>query len=372
MSPHDRYDPSGSLDIDNIALSAYLAGESSPEEQARVEQWLDADPGNGAVLDAVRQAWHVAARPLVAGDVDRFLERLEPRLAAPARTPGARGGWTLRWGATAVRTRVNVLSVLCGVLVLLGIVSRFSQSPIRHTTRLYVTTSGERATVRLADGSRAILAPATTLSVTTSRAGVDAMVVGEASFTVVGHSSVPFTVHAGRAMVSVLGTTFDVRHYATDRVARVVVTNGRVAVRDGARDRRVAPRVVLGARTLGVVDDSGAVRVIPDIVSEDEIAWTTGRLVFRETPVTEILAELGRAYAVDIRLTDSALGRNTLTFTVPVAKRSLNDVLDALAATLGAHVLRSDSVIRLVPGVRTPTQHSISRPTFILESQHGK
>jgi len=55
-------------------------------------------------------------------------------------------------------------------------------------------------------------------------------VVGEALFTVTHSASRPFVVHAGTAIVQVLGTKFDVRRYPNDRATHVLVADGRVVV----------------------------------------------------------------------------------------------------------------------------------------------
>ena len=57
------------------------------------------------------------------------------------------------------------------------------------------------------------------------------------------------------------------------KYVRVVVTDGRVAVRGAGLD------AILTNRMLGIIDDSGRVSVTPNINIDDYSALTSGRLV---------------------------------------------------------------------------------------------
>jgi transmembrane sensor len=232
--------------------------------------------------------------------------------------------------------------------------------------------------VTLGNGSQILLGSATTLLVTTqpSNAGIDVHVVGQALFRVTHSDNIPLRVHAGNAVARVLGTTFAVRRYHTDRVTRVVVTAGRVSlssVHGSVGDSvLIGKPAVLTANTLGTVDDSGTVQVTSHIAVEDYTGWTTGRLVFHNTPARDAVIELGRAYNVDIRIADSSLAAQKLNWTILLAQQSLGDVLESLVDVLDAHPVRIGRTINLIPGraaTRRPVRpSSLSSPP---ERQYG-
>jgi transmembrane sensor len=239
--------------------------------------------------------------------------------------------------------------VVCAVIAAVVTVTRGAPETIAHE-KTYTTQIGEQKTVTFDDGSRAVLAPATTVTIShPSRATTVATVRGEALFTVTHSARNPFTVQTGRATVRVLGTTFLVRHYATDRATRVVVADGRVALRSGER----GATKVLSSRMLAMVTDSGEIRLTPDVVVDDYTAWTQQRLVFKETPLNEVFAQLSRVYDVEFRLRDSVLATQSLTWRVSVTRNSLSSVVDGLALLLNSHAERSGRVITLVPGARS-------------------
>jgi transmembrane sensor len=110
---------------------------------------------------------------------------------------------------------------------------------------------------------------------------------GEASFEVRHDADHPFTLGVGSAVISDLGTRFD------------VVRDGgetRIAVAEGAvRYERDDRTQTLGAgQTLRAADGSAAIalgRVDPAFVS----GWRTHRLVYDRTPVTMVAADLARS-----------------------------------------------------------------------------
>jgi len=261
-------------------------------------------------------------------------------------------GWT--WALRITAAALVAIAVVIGVVVQSH--ARVTRSAVL-AEHVYATRSGQQADVTLPDGSRAILAPATTLRVTTSGAtqGTVVDIDGEAIFRVARHVRTPFDVRTRSATTHVLGTEFSVREYASDRVARVVVSEGRVSLR-GLKDPTVAG-AVMAANTVGLVDDSGHIDITPHVTAKDYTAWTTGELVFLRTPTRQIVADLARAYGVDIRVVDSTLAEHTVTWSVPIRWMTLAGALEALTDVIDAHVVRSGNTITIVPG-RT----SLARP----------
>jgi len=295
-------------------LGRYLAGESSPDEAAAVRRWLEENRSDAqlvAELDAaaVRAASH---RPL---DVEAALLRVKTRAKATART--------------ALR-RFAGFAAAAAILMIAGVIATGRLSDNRDETasiRTYSTAIGQRDSVVLADGSRIILGPA-------SRAVVrdnEVQLTGEAFFDIVHNPSRPFTVRAGDVIVRDVGTEFSVHTDPTAPV-RVVVREGAVLLRRGTDS------VTLLAGDVGVVEPTGRVEASRGAASPDDLAWTTGRLVFRNASIAELAADLRRWYGVELRVTDSALLRRH--FTGSFAGEPANRVLDVIALALGAQVER--------------------------------
>src|SRR5262249_19827673 len=86
---------------------------------------------------------------------------------------------------------------------------------IRTRSREFSTQRGQRAEIRLNDGTRVILAAESRIVVPPDFDSTARLVTltGQASFDVVHNAARPFIVRAGAALIRDIGTRFDVRAY---------------------------------------------------------------------------------------------------------------------------------------------------------------
>lgn len=389
--------------FDLALVDRYLAGECSQDEVALVRKYLDgiAPEWRGiATLEQALAHWNAQHETVLRPDRGPRIRAqaeagtrasIDTRIESPtSRTlsffkSSARVGQPPRPVSALLSPRRLAASALAMLLGVLGI--WFVAKPAPHTSspsgiaRVYRTTNAQYATVTLPDGSRVSLGPATTLSVMESfgRETRTVALVGAATFTVDPNPRVPFLVEAGAATVKVLGTTFLVRHYASDHAARVAVSQGRVLLRSAAvasggashgASHGASGETILPASALGIAADSGAIVVIPNGASV-YAGWTDGTLQFQDTPLRDVLADIGRAYDVDITVSDSALLAKRVTFAVPARRQSLSQALDDLAFLIGAHYTRSDRTITLTPGrVRGP--RTFTTPHLTQDHVYGR
>jgi len=125
---------------------------------------------------------------------------------------------------------------------------------------------------------------------------------------------------------------------------------------------------MLGAGMLGVISDSGDVLAMPHIAVDDYNPLVTGQLVFRSMLAADVIADLNRAYGVEIQLTDTSLSTHKLTMTVST-KWSVEEMLTVVTKTLNAHYTRAGRVITISPGLVAPR---IPDHPFTSENQHGR
>src|SRR5204863_2656841 len=99
---------------------------------------------------------------------------------------------------------------------------------------------------------------------------------GEAYFSVTPNGSQQFTVHAGDAVIRDIGTEFSV-HSDSPQSVRVIVREGVVML------SHLGDSVRLEERDVGVATPAG-VQATRRSATPDDLAWTTGRLVFHNAP----------------------------------------------------------------------------------------
>jgi transmembrane sensor len=261
-----------------------LQGDAALEDWTAFQAWLEADPVHAAAYDEVEALWIdledaapvEAASPVPPDNVVAFARR-------PVR-PTRRLIWT---GLATAAAAAAVVAALLPQLT-------------RPTFTEYATRRGETREVALADGSKLMLGSATTLRVRLDRAQRDVTLVdGEATFDIAHMESRPFVVAVADREVRVLGTEFNILSH-DDRLA-VTVRRGVVSV-SGGDDGAV--RLTKGQQ---LVHTQGAPASLVRAADPDAVfAWRSGKLVYRETPLADVVADLNRYASVPIRVDPSA------------------------------------------------------------------
>jgi ferric-dicitrate binding protein FerR (iron transport regulator) len=364
--PDPRVDP-------GVLLEGYLVGELSADDRARFEHWMAEDEERGAVVAALRERigrgtgaqpwdepvdvegwWAECGAKVHTGEGGRLRDTHElrlrpagPRLGPTVPSPSGWWGTTVTWsGAAAI-----VICAAWGAWAAhagRGDTGRAGQ----RAEHAYVTSRGERAVVTL-DGARVVLGPESVLRIAGGYGIRDRTVslVGRAYFDVAHDDRRPFRVWAGGVVAEDIGTRFDVRAYAGDSTTRLVVADGAVAIRSGATGGRIAgppvPAVVVSRGMMATAGVDGVVRVRSGVAADRYTSWSDGRLVFENTPLADVLVELGRWYDLEIRMGDPRLGSKSLTATVdddPAAA-----TLVALEGALDVRAVRVGRVVTLYP-----------------------
>lgn len=293
---------------------------ASDADRAAFAEWLAADPRHQAAWSRAESVWMRVGKfgPAFANQPSR-LPRRQPAVAAPpesppparpARLPGRR---RFLYAAAAVAAVAGPAAVLLSRPDLLA----------DHATAV-----GERRKITLEDGSTVELAGSSSLSVDFSAEARRVVLHdGEAFFDVARDTTRPFVVQAADGSSQALGTTFDVKRQGAEVTVAVVEhavavssAGSRVVVEQGQQLR-------YGARGAGKVHEAD--------LSQVE-AWRRDRLIFHETPLAEVVADLERYRGGRIVVTDARLRRIPVTavFDARQADAALDTIADSLSIRL--------------------------------------
>src|ERR1700687_3062892 len=327
-------------DWDRIAR--YLAGEAEPREAESTRRWLKADAERLAMVNTLQAALvNVSREDSRRLEVESALRKVKSgfdRTKSPSVSAIA-GRDNQGWVFTPYLKAAAVLLVLAGgAFFWRDIIGSGGDS----VARTYATTVGERRQFWLADGTGVVLGPESRLIVDRRSSDRSVILEGDGYFTVVHDAGHPFTVRVGAVKIQDVGDAFSVQ---TDEAGgiRVAVASGSVAL--GPRDADRASAEVLRARDRATVKSSGLVGIERSAVSDDDLAWVQGRLVFRDAPIIQVGAELYRWYGVKLRVADSTL--SNLHLTASFSGESVDRVLNVIALSLGAHIERQGNVATL-------------------------
>lgn len=213
---------------------------------------------------------------------------------------------------------VAALAVLALVVMIVFSVTDQSTDAWSHAA---ATAMGEQREVALPDGSAIALNSDSRLRVSYgARYRSVRLLQGEALFEVARDLDRPFVVDAGMGRVEALGTTFAIR-LDLDSI-EVAVTHGRVRVYDrhapvpgggSPVGKTPTPAIVLarGERVVIVPPLAAATppetQTVPMRELQRKLAWREGLLDFSETPLDEVVREVGRHTNLEILVEDESL-----------------------------------------------------------------
>ncbi len=269
----DEFDFAADVDpVDEQAatwLVRLTSGHATAEERAAFVRWRDADARHAEALSRLRAVWGV----LPAGLEDVATVSTKPVVQASAVSIVPRRRRRIRDWALAA-------SLLAGVTV-----AHQAQREWRHDL---VTTSGERRTVALEDGSTVLLGGDTALDVDMTGAQRRLRLArGEAYFDVRSDRERPFVIDAGGAQVEVVGTRFSVRRDGD--TGEVTVAEGRVRVHAQADGADLLLEANQRAAFAGGQLDA------PQSTNADEaLAWRGGKLVIDGLSLDAVVELLNR------------------------------------------------------------------------------
>jgi transmembrane sensor len=302
-------------------LASYVSGNASEDEKAWIRQKTVTGKENEEAIRKAEQLWSRSALPPDAyePDVDkgwqRFQLRVQTRTPAPAIKKPAFNWW-------AVAATVALLLVAGWYLTF------NSSQPDQVTWTEVKTGPNQTRTIRLADGSQVALNQNSTFSYPADfqKENRTVRLKGEAFFEVAKAEGKRFTIYAAGTKTEVIGTSFNLRAYEKE-VVKVEVVTGKVAFAKTDTDDAIF--LVPGQE--GVISGKSVRPVKQPIPSPNFQAWKTKSLVFRNTSLGNLAAELENYFGISIQFKNDAL-RNCR-FTTSFQNPDLKEVLDILAET---------------------------------------
>lgn len=304
----------------------------SSAEETILKTWRAAAREHEDEWQQLTALWQSAAPPEVPHGTSKDFQWQKLLAALPAgaspRTMSRKPG---RWQQRLVEVlRARPVWAFAGAaLILLMIWARFEGVRESQAWQRVAVPHGERQQMLLADGSIVELNAGSTLKYPArfSAAKREVELEGEAFFEV-RSASTPFEVKTIHASVHVLGTSFNVRTW--ENATQVFVKTGRVGI---ALKQSITENEIFLTPGLAAMCDTVAV-LLTRVPAPDEImAWRVGRLVFRDRPLPEVLAELQRHFAVSIQADDRLVRHN---ITAQFAQEPAADVIEAIAIAIHA------------------------------------
>jgi ferric-dicitrate binding protein FerR (iron transport regulator) len=241
----------------------------------------------------------------------------------------------------------RVAASVTGV-ALLGLLYFFYFYWKTHRTDDYTTAYRETKSIELPDGSKVVLNANSTLQVAArwdNDIPREVWLRGEAFFEVqkldVPLEGAKFIVHTDNLEVEVLGTKFNVND-RQDK-AQVVLNTGIVKLKMDQHEGETEVTMKPGE----MIEFSGKEKSIRKKTVDPEVfsAWKDNKLIFHETPVSEVLQRLKNTYGLEVTLKDTNLANREYTGTFPDPDPEI--IIKTLAVMFDLQITRKGNQIIL-------------------------
>ncbi|MBS1597568.1 MAG: FecR domain-containing protein [Bacteroidetes bacterium] len=320
-------------DMNDDLLIKYLVGETTDEENVRVNQWIAASEANKKYFEQYLLIWEKSKELSGKSTVneaeawERFSKYRDEKNQS-AKLVEMTPKKSIPWRSIAA---ILVVILAAGLVYLF----KYNQS-----TELVVIRSSENVlTDTLPDGSVVILNKRSAISYPKQFSGNTRMVnmEGEGFFTVTPDKTNPFIIHAGDVDIKVVGTSFNVRN--TPGKTEVIVETGIVKV------SKEQQSVELNPNEMATVFKNQLTPVKQKNVDELYNYYRTKEFVCNATALWKLVDILNEAYGANIIISDSRL--KDLQLNTTFRNESLDEILKVISVTFNIRVEKKNGQILL-------------------------
>ena len=338
MNENLHTDPGGLSGIHEDLLVKHLLGETSPDDSARVEAWLAADPANRHFYEHFSLIWRESRRlgdnfQETGDQAEAAWQKFRQRIHRPSHLQAIKDAPTARRRALPMWTKVAAVLILAAAFIyILG-----HQAVPEKKVASYAAV----LTDTLPDGSLITLNKHSDITYPEKFKSTERTVrlEGEAFFKIAPNKEKPFLVYTNGVTITVLGTSFNVRNKGT--TTEIIVESGLVRVTDSLHDILVRPSEKL------ILHKGDAVQTKDSTRSELYKYYRTREFICDNTPLWQLAQTLEEAYDVKIVIPDTALRQ--LQINTIFRNQSLEQILSVIQETFRIRATRTNNQIILQP-----------------------
>ncbi|NIG57556.1 FecR family protein [Chitinophaga sp. Cy-1792] len=270
-----------------------------PKRSAKVIRWRSWAAAASVVILLGAGGYFLqqrAAKPALAPQIERFKNDIPAPAGNHAVLTLSNGQQVMLdsagLGMLAVQGKIQVAKGADGVIIYTGSDKNIGNNTVQ-------LPAGSRAlAIVLSDGTKAWIDAGSSLTYPVAFTGSkrNVTVSGQVYFEVAQNSNQPFTVFnsSDKTTVEVLGTSFNLRAFATDSSTKVTLVSGSVKVNTTTATHILTP----GQQA--VTNNKGNISIHNNVDIPSALAWKEGLFYFNGADIATILSEVERYYNVEV------------------------------------------------------------------------
>jgi len=204
--------------------------------------------------------------------------------------------------------RFSVYKFAAVILLLISVATFYLIKTDVFSNKIIVSTNADQKNIliTLPDGSNIHLNRNTTLTYAKNFGKTQRHVLlnGEAFFEIAADASNPFTIDAGKAIIKVVGTSFNVIVYNETNDVEVFVKTGKVIISEFGNNESL--ELNQGFVWKSISDETE--KTVND--NPNYLSWQTGTLIYNNETLDVVFNDLKRVYDMDITVEDKLILEN--------------------------------------------------------------
>lgn len=317
-----------------LLITRRLEGTASAEEELQLQQWLEAAAENQEEYNELARIWHTGAS-LFPSTPDFNNHAAWTKLHETI-TSRRKEHQSKQAKIISIRRRLTAAAAI----LILAIGGWYGWNAYRSRMQV-ITAVDTNQTIQLPDGSSILLRKGSTVRYAAdfnNKQEHRVQLTGEAFFQVQHDPQRPFRISTSRSTISVLGTSFLVN--ADDHSDKVIVLTGKLSVTETTSHKEA----MLIAGQEAIVADRSLQQT--QITDSNFMAWKTGVLDFKNTPLPKVLNDLADYYATPMAIAhdNQEADLQRIHLNVQFHNQLLEQVIDELQLLTGLSVKTENGI----------------------------
>ena len=356
--------------IDYDLLGKFLSGETSPEENDRIEEWKRTSKENLSEFERLRRLWKEADSLIntvpAQVDTDAAWNRLSDRLFGEEISKkisdlrGAPAARTISDDASkktvkedevmgqpsekaGIRTFYYYAPRIAAVLIIGFLVYAIFFMLPGGPEHIEIEAGDAITVAELPDDSKITLNEHSVITYPENFQNNKREVTlkGEAFFEIRPDEQKPFVVRAQNALIRVMGTSFNVRALESDPEVSVTVEEGKVRF----SDKEDVIYVILERNEKGIFNrETGHIEKY-DRAEGSEMFWKSRTIMFRDTRLSVVFSTLEKLYEKEIMIKDEAILSCELT--AKFQDMDIEEILDKIAINFNLTIQKTNNTFEI-------------------------
>lgn len=314
----------GKQHMDEDLLIRFVIGETNESESVMVQEWINLSDENKAQIEKLNQIWSLAADPAKIDpanvNVDQAWNSLKNRINQYAEIESKH--------QTKQRSLSFYLTRVAAVFIIGILIYSIYQYQANQIGQIQLTSNDMALTDNpLPDGTIISLNHNTTIEYKEEFSETERRVkmTGEAFFDVEPDATRPFIIEAQDAIITVLGTSFNVKALDEEAAVEVLVEEGIVELSNP--DKTQSTKLRIGEKGI-YLKKTNEVKKETDLDVE-ALYWLNKTLLFRDTNLSVVFETLEQLYHVKIEVENEQILKCELT--AKFSNESIDNIIDHIS-----------------------------------------